>query len=97
MDGYCRPFDQNASGYTRSEAICCLFLQKRKQAKRVYANFLYSKTNCDGFKNEGIHYPSGNVQEKLLKEFYEDIHIAPGSVNYVEAHSTGTVVGNTQK
>jgi fatty acid synthase, animal type len=93
QNGYCRPFDKDGSGYTRAEAICVLFLQKAKDAKRVYANLLYSKTNCDGYKEEGITYPSGKMQMKLLKEFYDDIGINPSTVDYVEAHSTGTIVG----
>lgn len=47
-DGYCRPFDVDATGYTRSEAICVIFLQKAKDSKRVYSTVLYSKANCDG-------------------------------------------------
>lgn len=47
-DGYCRPFDIDATGYTRSEAVCIIFLQKAKDAKRIYSTVLYSKTNCDG-------------------------------------------------
>lgn len=93
-DGYCRPFDVNASGYTRSEAVCVVFLQKAKDAKRIYATVEYSKTNCDGYKVEGITYPSNHMQETLLNEFYQDIKLDPSTVNYVEAHSTGTSVGD---
>lgn len=89
-DGFTRSFDSEASGYTRSEAVSVVFLQRAKEAKRIYANVLYSKTNNDGFKKEGITYPSGETQMKLLKEFYEDIKIPPSSLDYVEAHSTGT-------
>ncbi|CRK99510.1 CLUMA_CG012829, isoform A [Clunio marinus] len=96
-NGYCRPFDVNANGFTRAEAINVLFLQKKRDAKRIYANIVYSKTNSDGFKNEGLHYPSGKMQANLLKEFYEDINIPPSSINYVEAHSTGTVVGDPEE
>lgn len=96
-DGYCRPFDHQASGYTRSEAICVIYLQKSKDAKRIYANVLYSKTNCDGFKTEGITYPSGQMQEKLLAEFYHEIKIDPATIRYVEAHSTGTQVGDPEE
>ncbi|KAG4070516.1 hypothetical protein HA402_012306, partial [Bradysia odoriphaga] len=96
-NGYCRPFDVDACGYTRSEAICCILLQKAKVAKRIYSTVLYSKTNCDGYKPEGITYPSGKMQEKLLSEFYEDIQMDPSSVSYVEAHSTGTFVGDPEE
>lgn len=47
-DGTCRPFDEGANGYTRSEAVCALFIQKASEAKRVYGNLVYSNTNCDG-------------------------------------------------
>lgn len=50
-DGYCRPFDIDATGYTRSEAICMIFLQKARDSKRVYSTVLYSKANCDGKVN----------------------------------------------
>ncbi|XP_055540269.1 fatty acid synthase-like [Wyeomyia smithii] len=96
-DGVCRPFDVNASGYTRSEVVCAAFLQKAKDANRVYAHILHSKTNCDGFKSEGITYPSGVMQKHLLEEFYQEVSIDPASIAYVEAHSTGTVVGDPEE
>lgn len=96
-DGYCRPFDEKASGYTRSESICVMYLQRARDAKRVYANVVYSKANCDGFKLEGITYPSGEIQEALLTEFYDDLQLNPTSVTYVEAHSTGTFVGDPEE
>lgn len=85
-NGYCRPFDIDATGYTRSEAICVLFLQKAKDSKRIYSTVVYSKTNCDGYKPEGITYPSGIMQERLLHEFYQDIKMDPSILSYVEAH-----------
>ncbi|EDW37967.1 GL12292 [Drosophila persimilis] len=97
QDGFCRPFDKDASGYTRSETINCLFLQRKRDAKRVYASVIYSKTNCDGYKPEGITYPSGKVQEKLLDEFYKEIEVTPNDLGYLEAHSTGTVVGDPEE
>lgn len=96
-DGVCRPFDQNASGYTRSESICALFLQKAKTAKRIYANVVYSNTNCDGYKPEGITYPSGKMQEQLLSDFYNDLSLDPTTISYVEAHGTGTRVGDPEE
>lgn len=62
-------------------------------AKRNYATLVYTKSNCDGFKSEGIHYPSGEVQKKLLEEFYSDLSLSPSKVDYIEAHCTGTVAG----
>lgn len=96
-NGYCKPFDKGASGYVRAEGICAIYLQRKQFAKRIYANLLYSKTNCDGYKEEGITYPSGNVQMKLLKEFYTDINFDPSKIDYIEAHATGTVVGDPEE
>ncbi|XP_055698842.1 fatty acid synthase [Phlebotomus papatasi] len=97
MDGYCRPFDKDGKGYTRSEAICCIFLQQAKDAKRIYAKIIYSKINCDGYKEEGITYPSGQMQRKLLTEFYQEVGIDPRKVDFMEAHSTGTLAGDPEE
>ncbi|XP_062548539.1 fatty acid synthase-like [Armigeres subalbatus] len=96
-DGYCRPMDKGASGYTRSEAVCAVFIQKAKDAKRIYSHIVHSKANCDGFKTEGITFPSGLVQQQLLQEIYNEVGISPTEVVYVEAHSTGTIVGDPEE
>lgn len=96
-DGICRPFDVNSSGYSRSETVCVILLQKAKDAKRVYANVIYSKTNSDGYKVEGITYPSSKGQQRLLSEFYRTINIDPTTVPFVEGHSTGTIAGDPEE
>lgn len=88
-DGVCRSFDDNASGYTRSEGSGCLIMQKASTAKRVYAEVVHAKLNCDGNKDQGITFPSGESQKDLLTECYEECGIEPSSVTYVEAHGTG--------
>nr|XP_026498401.1 fatty acid synthase-like [Vanessa tameamea] len=87
-DGRCKCFDNDANGYVRSEAIVVCLLQKAKDSRRVYAQVIHAKTNCDGFKNQGITYPSGDVQKLLLCEFYEECSIPPNTFEYVEAHGT---------
>lgn len=74
-----------------------MFLQKASDAKRVYANLLYTKTNNDGAKSEGMFFPSKHAQKKLLTEFYKEIGICPTEVNFVEAHATGTVAGDPEE
>lgn len=78
----------------RSETIAIVFLQKTKNARRIYATFVYAKTNCDGFKQEGITYPSVSEQKNLLETFYDDCGIAPEKLSFMEAHGTGTLVGD---
>ncbi|XP_072763442.1 fatty acid synthase-like [Anoplolepis gracilipes] len=93
-DGICRPYDKESSGYMRSDAAVVVYLQKTRDARRIYATFVYGKNNCDGFKEEGITYPSVDKQKILLNEFYEDCGISPLELSYVEAHGTGTLVGD---
>jgi fatty acid synthase len=69
-----------------------IFLQKARDAKRVYARVVHAKTNSDGFKAEGITYPSQKMQKQLLEEFYEECGVNPMSLDFLEAHGTGTKV-----
>ncbi|XP_070515445.1 fatty acid synthase-like isoform X3 [Cardiocondyla obscurior] len=93
-DGYCKPFDEEGCGYMRSDTVAVIYLQKIKNARRVYATCIYGKVNCDGFKKEGITFPSIEMQKQLLKDFYEQCKVSPNELSYVEAHSTGTAVGD---
>lgn len=76
----------------RSEAAVVIFLQKASAAKRVYATIVNARTNTDGYKEQGITFPSGEMQKKLVKEVYLEAGINPADVVYVEAHGTGTKV-----
>ncbi|KAG7205432.1 hypothetical protein KM043_007425 [Ampulex compressa] len=96
-DGMCRAFDASGKGYVRADAAVTVFLQKSKNARRVYATILNSKTNTDGGKEMGITYPSGDMQYKLMREIYTEIDLNPADVGYVEAHGTGTKVGDPQE
>ncbi|CAH1641071.1 unnamed protein product [Spodoptera littoralis] len=96
-DGACKSFDNSANGYARSEAIVVVFLQRAKDSRRVYAQMIHGKTNCDGYKEQGISYPASIVQKLLLKEFYEECAISPSVLEYLEAHGTGTRVGDPQE
>ncbi|XP_055354920.1 fatty acid synthase-like [Paramacrobiotus metropolitanus] len=96
-DGKCKVFDEAADGYVRAEAIACAMLQKRKDAKRVLATLIHSKINNDGFKEQGITFPSTESQGQLVCEVYAEAGIDPEDVEYVEAHGTGTTIGDPQE
>ncbi|XP_067011949.2 fatty acid synthase [Anabrus simplex] len=93
----CQVFDDKANGYARGEAICTILLQKQKDARRVYATIIHSKTNFDGYKPFAITFPSSTAQQELLEEFYRECHLDPLAVDYVEAHGTGTEVGDPEE
>ncbi|KAL6257917.1 hypothetical protein P5V15_011516 [Pogonomyrmex californicus] len=94
LDGYCRPFDSAANGYSRSETVAALYLQKAKNAKRIYATCPHIKINSDGYKEEGITFPSTLVQSMLLRELYNECGIPTSCLDYIEAHGTATKAGD---
>ncbi|XP_031329996.1 fatty acid synthase-like [Photinus pyralis] len=96
-DGMCKPFDEDAKGYARSETVSVVFLQKAKDARRIYAQLLHTKTNSDGYKEQGITFPSSEMQKVLLDETYEECRLDPAVIDFVEAHATGTRVGDPEE
>jgi fatty acid synthase, animal type len=77
--------------------VAVIFLQRLSASKRVYAKLLYTNTNNDGFKKEGSTFPSKIMQQKLMEDFFAQSKIDPKCVNFVEAHSTGTKVGDPEE
>lgn len=74
-----------------------VFLQRQKNSKRVYAKLCYTNSNNDGFKKEGSSFPSKIMQQQLIEEFFKESKIDPSLVNFVEAHSTGTKLGDPEE
>ncbi|CAH0549735.1 unnamed protein product [Brassicogethes aeneus] len=95
--GMCKAFDASANGFVRSEAAVVVYLQKSSAARRVYATVLGAKVNTDGYKEQGITFPAGGMQNKLLREVYAESGVNPHDVIYVETHGTGTKVGDPQE
>ncbi|XP_046659342.1 fatty acid synthase isoform X2 [Homalodisca vitripennis] len=95
--GMCKAFDASGNGYVRSEAAVVVYLQKASDAKRVYATIVNAKTNTDGYKSQGITFPIGAMQNRLIREVYDECGVNPHDVVYVEAHGTGTKVGDPQE
>ncbi|XP_075559836.1 fatty acid synthase-like [Dermacentor variabilis] len=96
-DGKCKVFDSDGNGYVRSETVGVFFLQRASEARRIYAKVINVKANTDGYKTEGITFPSSKLQERLLREVYAEAKVDPRKVGYVEAHGTGTKVGDPQE
>lgn len=96
-EGKCKTFDSSGNGYVRAEAASVIYLQKSSSARRVYATLVNSKINTDGYKEQGITFPSGPMQNKLIKECYAEVGLDPTEVAYLETHGTGTKVGDPQE
>jgi fatty acid synthase len=73
-----------------------VFLQKARDAKRVYATVMHVKNNSDGFKDQGIFYPSRYAHRLLLEQCYQECGTDPRTVKYFEAHGTATKVSFIQ-
>ncbi|XP_038216620.1 fatty acid synthase-like [Zerene cesonia] len=94
-DGKTRSFDKNACGCAKSEAINVLFVQKAKDARRIYAEVVYAKSEFSGFVNgqNGPKYGFYREPEKLesfLNQFYKEAQVDPKEVQYVEAAGSAT-------
>ncbi|KAG9267961.1 fatty acid synthase [Astyanax mexicanus] len=96
-DGSCKSFDSSGNGYCRSEAAVAVLLMKKSMAKRVYATVLNAGNNTDGYKEQGVTFPSGDMQQLLVRSLYQEANISPEQVEYIEAHGTGTKVGDPQE
>lgn len=96
-DGACKSFDASGNGYCRSEAVVAILLTKKSMAKRVYATVVNAGSNTDGYKEQGVTFPSGEMQRQLVSSLYREAQISPQDVEYIEAHGTGTKVGDPQE
>ncbi|MEH1788638.1 MAG: beta-ketoacyl synthase N-terminal-like domain-containing protein [Nostoc sp.] len=99
-DGRCKTFDAKADGYVRSEGAGVVVLKPLSQAiadrDPVYAVILGSAVNQDGRSN-GLTAPNPRAQEALLREAYRQAGVSPGQIQYIEAHGTGTKLGDSME
>ena len=95
--GRCRTFDASGDGYVRAEGAAVLFLKPLAQAEAdgdpIHAVIVSSGINADG-KTNGITVPSYNQQGKLLRKVYGAADIDVNDLVYLEAHGTGTSIGD---
>jgi len=95
--GRCFTFDQRADGFVPAEAIGVLVLKRLSDALRdghhIYGLIRGWSVNHDG-KTNGITAPSAASQAQLQREVYERFGIDPASISVIEAHGTGTKLGD---
>jgi len=95
--GQCRAFDETAQGYVRGEGGGVLVVKKLADAQRdddpIFAVLRGIATNADG-RTMGIAQPSAATQEELLREVYRAARVRVRDIAYIEAHGTGTSVGD---
>ncbi len=95
--GRCLPFGAEADGFVLGEGAGVLVLRSLADAlvagDRVYAVIRGVGTANDGRVQGGMH-PQAAGQLRALRRAYRDAGLTPDSVGYLEAHGTGTTVGD---
>lgn len=95
--GDVRPFDVSADGTILGEGIGMLVLKRLSDATRtgdrIYAVIRGVGTSSDG-KGNAVYAPVAAGQERALRQAYERSGISPATVELIEAHGTGTKVGD---
>jgi acyl transferase domain-containing protein/acyl carrier protein len=96
-DGRCKSFSQSADGFVRSEGCGMLVLKRLADAEadrdRILGVIRASAINHDG-RSSGLTAPNGPSQEAVMKAALKQARLSPGDVDYIEAHGTGTVLGD---
>ncbi len=96
-DGRCRSFGEGGDGYVPGEGVGAVVLKRLKDAiedrDRIYAVIKSSAINHGG-KTNGYTVPNPNAQADIISEAIKKSGINPRSISYIEAHGTGTSLGD---
>ncbi|WP_131735423.1 type I polyketide synthase [Actinomadura roseirufa] len=95
--GRCHSFGAGADGFVRADGCGVLVLKRLDQAQRdgdeIHAVIRGSAINQDGASN-GLTTPNGPAQEAVIRAALADAGVRPEQVGYVEAHGSGTPLGD---
>jgi amino acid adenylation domain-containing protein len=97
-DGHCRAFDADAKGTIFGSGVGVVLLKRADEAIRdgdqIYAIIRGFAANNDGFSKVGYTAPSVEGQASVIAMAQEAAGIEPESIGYIEAHGTGTPLGD---
>ncbi|MBS1799657.1 MAG: SDR family NAD(P)-dependent oxidoreductase [Acidobacteria bacterium] len=96
-DGRCKTFSKLADGFVRSEGCGMIALKRLADAEAdgdtILGVIRGSAINHDG-RSSGLTAPNGPSQEAVIHAALKSAGVAPDDVDYLEAHGTGTVLGD---
>ncbi|MDP4181451.1 MAG: SDR family NAD(P)-dependent oxidoreductase [Bacillota bacterium] len=96
-DGRCRSFGEGGDGYVPGEGAGAVLLKPLKKAvqdgDRIYAVVKGSGINHGG-KTNGYTVPNPNEQESLITRVLKNNGVHPRTLSFIEAHGTGTALGD---
>jgi len=96
-DGRCKPFSDRADGYARGEGIGLVFLKRLEHAERDGDRILgviRASAENHGGRAGSLTAPNPKAQADLLRAAWRRAGIDPRTVSYLEAHGTGTPLGD---
>jgi acyl transferase domain-containing protein len=97
-DGHCRAFDAMAKGTVGGFGVGVVVLKTLEEAladgDHIHAIILGSAVNNDGSLKIGYAAPSIEGQSLVIKNAIAAAGVAEESVSYIEAHGTGTILGD---
>lgn len=96
-DGRCKTYDASADGYARGEGGGLVVLKRLSDAlrdgDRVIGLIRGSAVNQDG-PSGGLTVPNGPAQTRVIRQALAFAQVRPAQVGYLEAHGTGTALGD---
>lgn len=96
-DGRCKTFDASANGFVRGEGCGIVVLKRLSDAQAQGDNILAvlrgSAVNQDG-RSSGLTVPNGPAQQEVVRKALENAHVKASEIGYIEAHGTGTAIGD---
>jgi acyl transferase domain-containing protein len=97
-DGHCRPFDANSAGTVFGSGAGCVILKRLSDAlddgDTIHAVIKGSALNNDGALKVGYLAPSVDGQAEVIVAALAAAGVNARSLSYIEAHGTGTLVGD---
>ncbi|MFH7012912.1 beta-ketoacyl synthase N-terminal-like domain-containing protein [Flavobacterium sp. FlaQc-52] len=96
--GECRPFDKDADGMLNGEGIIFMVLKRLEDAEKdkdtIYATIEGSAINHGGARISSLTAPSVEAQKDVIIKAWENAKINPKDIKFIEAHGTGTILGD---
>lgn len=94
-EGKCRSFGEGGQGYVPGEGVGAIFIKRYEDSygENSYGNILGVGVNHGG-RTSGYTVPSPLSQSNLIVETLKKAKISPEQINYIEAHGTGTALGD---
>ncbi|GJD16866.1 beta-ketoacyl synthase [Rivularia sp. IAM M-261] len=97
-DGHCRAFDAKARGTVRGRGLGIVVLKRLEEAIAdgdcIHAVIKGSAINNDGSDKVSYTAPSVNGQAKVIRDAQDMAGVEPETITYIEAHGTGTSLGD---